>query len=51
MLGLGSNLLLNCDVLCCRGFLQGLLFEFRRKKQSCNDDHQDAQECCDQMHR
>ena len=26
-------------------------FEFRRKKQSCNEDHQDAQECCDQIHR
>ena len=51
MLGLRSYLLLTCDLLCCLGFLQGLLFEFRRKKQSCNEDHQDAQECCDQIHR
>ena len=51
MLGLKSNLLLNCDVLCCLGFLQGLLVEFRRKKQSCNEDHEDAEEYRDQIHR
>ena len=51
MLGLRSNLLLNCDVLCCLGFLQGLLIEFRRKKQSCNEDHEDAEEYRDQIHR
>ena len=51
MLGLRSYLLLTCDLLCCHGFLQGLLFEFRRKKQSSNEDHQDAHECCDQLHR
>ena len=51
MLGLRNNLLLNCDVLCCLGFLQGLLIEFRRKKQSCNEDHEDAEEYRDQIHR
>ena len=50
-LGLRSDLLLTCDLLSCLGFLQSLLFKFRRKKQSCNKDHQDAQECCDQIHR
>ena len=43
-LGLRSDLLLTCDLLCCLGLLQGLLFEFRRQEQSCNEDHQDAQE-------
>ena len=43
MLGQRSSLLLNCDLLCCLGFLQGLLFEFRRKKQPCNEDHEDAE--------
>ena len=51
MLDLRRNLLLNCDLLCCLGFLQGLLVEFRRKKQTCNEDHQDAEECRDQIHR
>ena len=51
MLGLRSNLLLNCDVLSCLGFLQGLLVEFRRKKQSCNEHHEDAEEYRDQIHR
>ncbi len=53
MLGLRSNLLLNCDLLCCLSFLQGLLllFEFRRKKQPCNEDHEDAEEYRDQIHR
>ena len=51
MLGLRSNLLLNCDVLCCLGFLQGLLIEFRRKKQTCNEDHEDTEEYRDQIHR
>ena len=51
MLGLGSSLLLKRDLLCCLGFLQGLLVEFRRKKQACDEDHQDAEECRDQIHR
>ena len=51
MLGLRSYLLLTCDLLCCHGFLQGLLFEFRRKKQSWDEDHEDAEEYRDQIHR
>ena len=51
MLGLGSSLLLKRDLLCCLGFLQGLLFEFRTKKQPCNEDHEDAEEYRDQIHR
>ena len=50
-LGLRSDLLLKCDLRCCLGFLQGLLFEFRRKEKSCNEDHQEAEQCCDQIHR
>lgn len=50
-MGLRSNLFLNCYLLCCLGFLQGVLVEFRRKKQTCNEDHQDAEECRDQIHR
>ena len=33
-LGLRSDLLLTCDLLCRLYFLQGLLFKFRRKKHS-----------------
>ena len=51
MLDLRSYLLLTCDVLCCHVFLQGLLFEFRRKKQSSNEGHQYPNECCGQIHQ
>jgi len=49
--GLGEQSPVERDLMCCLGFLQGLLVEFRRKKQSCNKDHQDAEECRDQIHR
>ena len=49
--GLEEQSPVECNVLCCLGFLQGLLVEFRRKKQSCNEDHEDAEEYRDQIHR